>query len=201
MADPHNKKRYGETWDAEEINSFLFELDTRSPDQEPLRPYIILSGGWAWHFMSPIGHEELKHAHDHKDVDFFVEPKNVSLVIILLEQQGFKRASTRFDNLPNNSDFRRYEKITEKYKHIIDFFVRKDIQVREIQGLGADYPWAGINSKEPLIWRVVDPKQLLTFYKTIHSSDNCFAVKAADILLKRGIDPVGRPELVEIPED
>ena len=193
MADPHNKKRYGETWDLEVINEYLYELEC--PEYpESLRPYIILSGGWAWHFMSPMGHVELKHAHDHKDVDIFVEPQHISKVISLLSQQGFYRAPTRFDGLTNNAEFRRYEKITNGGKKlIVDFFVNKDIQIRQVQGqgiLGALFTW-----------NVVDPKQLLTFYKTIHSSGNCFAVKAADVLLKKGVDPVGRPELVEIPEE
>ncbi len=37
-----------------------------------------LSGGWAWHFMTPAPHVELKQARDHKDVDVFVAPANVS---------------------------------------------------------------------------------------------------------------------------
>jgi hypothetical protein len=194
MADPHNKERYGEIWDSEIINSYLYELEAPKSPFESLRPYVIMSGGWAWHFMSPMGHVELKHAHDHKDLDIFVMPENVSLVINLLNQQGFKKIPTRFDGLPNNDDFRRYEKIMKRSgrKLVIDFFVRKDIQVREVQGFGV------LRSK--YIWKIVDPKQLLTFYKTIHSSDNCFAVKAADILLRKGIDPVGRPELVQIPK-
>lgn len=48
-------------------------------------------------FYAPENHVELKHAHDHKDVDIFVFPENVSLVINLLTQQGFKKVSTRFD--------------------------------------------------------------------------------------------------------
>jgi hypothetical protein len=178
MADPHNKKRYGETWDSSEIVCYLGELQT-------LKDIVIFSGGWAWHFMSPVGHIEYKHAHDHKDVDIFVLPQNIYAVIQKLAEQEFKKVHTRFDGLPNNNDFRRYEKITrEGPKLIIDFFVSKDIQIKNVYG-----------------WQVVDPKQLLTFYKTIHSSDNCFAVKAAADLLKRGIDPVGREELVKIPEE
>jgi hypothetical protein len=48
-------------------------------------------------------------------------------------------------------------------------------------------------------FRVVEPRTLLTFYSSIHSSDKCFAVQAATRLLGAGIDPVGRPELVTIP--
>lgn len=177
MADPHNKKRYGETWDLDEILYYVEEL-------QELKSMVIFSGGWAWHFMSPVGHVEYKHAHDHKDVDIFVLPQNVTTVIHKLMERGFHRATTRFDGKPNNSDFRRYEKTIDGKKLIIDFFIGKDIQVKDVNG-----------------WQVVNPKQLLSFYKTIHSSDNCFAVKAADVLLKKGIDPIGRPELVAIPEE
>ena len=178
MADPHNKKRYGETWNSLVINNYLIEL-------EPLKGIIILSGGWAWHFMSPPGHVELKHAHDHKDVDIFVLPINVTIVVGKLTEQGFKKVPTRFDHLKNNSNFRRYEKeIRSGKKLIIDFFVKKDIRVRILNNG----------------WQVVDPEQLLSFYGNIHSSDNCFAVKAATDLIKKGIDPIGREELVLITE-
>jgi len=189
MADPHNKKRYGETWNPLVISNYLREL-------EPLKNLIILSGGWAWHFMSPPEHVELKHAHDHKDADIFVLPKNVPIVVEKLTHQGFKKVPTRFDHLKNNDDFRRYEKeqkpdlVMKAYypklfsdkKLIIDFFVRKDIRIRVLDNG----------------WQVVDPEQLLSFYGNIHSSDNCFAVKAAAALLKKGLDPVGKQELMEL---
>ena len=181
MADPHNPERYGELWPQLKINLYLQEL-------EEIKPYVIFSGGWAWHFMSPEGHAELKQAHDHKDADIFVPPQNVPTVISLLKYRGFERVSTQYDNLQNNNDFRRYEKVvnsTEPFKITIDFFVQKnlkDLQIREING-----------------WNVVDPKQLLTFYSNNHTSDNCFAVKAAQDLLNKGIDPIGRGELVKIP--
>jgi len=197
MADPHNTKRYGELWPQLKIDYYLQEL-------EAIKPYIILSGGWAWHFMSPKKHKELKHAHDHKDADIFVLPQNISTVVNLLKNRGFEKIHTQYDKLPNNNDFRRYEKVVmsgdlsrqsllpksfekfvpENFRITIDLFVRKDINIREIDG-----------------WNVVDPKQLLTFYSGIHTSDNCFAVKAAHDLLNKGIDPVGREELTTIRED
>ena len=176
MADPHNKKRYGETWPQDKIDLCLQELIN-------LKPYVILSGGWAWHFMSPPGHVELKHAHDHKNVDIFVSPEKVSLVIGILGDNGFFKVPTKYDKLTNNKDFRRYEKLAKGVRITIDFFIDKNITAREIDG-----------------WKVVDPKQLLTFYSNIHSSDNCFAVLAADKLIRKGIDPVGRQELITIPE-
>jgi hypothetical protein len=177
MTNPHNKKRYGETWDSNIINEYLKELI-------PLKDIVVFSGGWAWHFMSPVGHIELKHAHDHKDVDIFVLPEKVPIVIATLALQGFKKVQTRFDSLKDNNDFRRYEKEMEgKKKLIIDFFVRKDLQIRIING-----------------WQVINPEQLLTFYGNIHTSDNCFAVRAAEKLIKKNIDPVGREELIKIPQ-
>jgi hypothetical protein len=176
MADPHNVKRYGETWSQVKIDRYLEEL-------VKIKPFVIFSGGWAWHFMSPKNHIELKHAHDHKDVDIFVNYENVTTVIKLLMDNGFKKVPTKYDKLKNNNDFRRYEKVVDDFRVTIDFFIARNISTRIIEG-----------------WTVVEPTQLLTFYRSIHTSDNCFAVMAADLLIKRGIDPVGREELVTIPE-
>lgn len=52
----HNPDRYGETYDADWINVNLEVL-------EKIKPWIVLSGGWAWHFISPP-HQEYKHIHD-----------------------------------------------------------------------------------------------------------------------------------------
>ena len=40
-------------------------------------------------------------------------------------------------------------------------------------------------------------KKLLSLYETSHSSKDCTAVQAAIPLVRRGISPVGRIELVE----
>jgi hypothetical protein len=179
VSDPHNPERYGETWPQYKIDAYLEEM-------EDLRPFVVLSGGWAWHFMSPPGHVELKHAHDHKDLDIHVPPRKVGLVVGMLKHAGFEKVRTRYDKLPSEEDFRRYEKVIDDGEHdpfrlTVDFFV-KDVPEREIEG-----------------WRIVEPATLLTFYSTIHSSGSCFAVQAASKLLERGIDPLGREELVEIP--
>ena len=175
MAAPHNPKRYGETWPQNKINACLNELHY-------IRPWVILSGGWAWHFISPPGHKELKHAHDHKDIDIFVRPDNVGLVIQMLFSRGFDKVRTRYDGLKNNKDFRRYEKIVKDFRVTIDFFVDKDIPILNIDG-----------------WLVVEPKYLLSLYSSVHSSDACFAVRAASKLIEREQDPVHRKELVQIP--
>ena len=179
MGTPHNTKRYGETWTQERIDAYLKEL-------MPLKEHVILSGGWAWHFMSPEGHVELKHAHDHKDVDIYVLPNDVWTVMGLLQGAGFRKVKTKYDKLTGNYDFRRYEKILplgdKSMRVTIDFFV-------------AEVPH--ITARDD--WRVVEPEHLLSLYSEVHSSDNCFAVQAAIKLVEKGESPVGRPELVAIP--
>ena len=176
MADPHNPKRYGETWDALRIAAYLTEL-------EKIKPHIILSGGWAWHFMSPKGHTELKHAHDHKDVDIFVHPNEVATVIPLLMGMGFEKVKTRFDKMPSDEEFRRYEKTVDAGKLTIDMFV-KNVPFIMVDG-----------------WRLVEPKYLTNLYSTIHSSKSCFAVVSAEKIIAKGESPVNRPELVAIPKE
>lgn len=184
MGAPHNKDRYGELWDQHRIDVYLREMSE-------FRDLVVFSGGLAWHFMSPVGHAELKHAHDHKDADWMVPRANVAEAVSRLLARGFERVWTRYDRLPSVEEFRRYEKLVEEEGHkpmrvTVDFFVN-------------DVPHIEING-----YRVVDPATLLTYYGAssggIHSSDKCFAVQAASKLLARGVSPVGRRELVEIPK-
>jgi hypothetical protein len=179
MGDPHRKERYGQLWPQHRIDAYLEVL-------LPLQNHVALSGGWAWHFMSPPGHVEYKHAHDHKDLDLMVPPEKVGCVMGLIAMVGFEKARTRYDGLDSPEEFRRYEKMVEvsghpPFKLTIDFFVKQPL-VRLARG-----------------WMVVEPAQLLGFYNTIHSSKSCFAVQAAKKLMDRGIDPIGHPSLVEIP--
>jgi len=178
VAAPHNKKRYGEQWPQWRIEA-LAEL-------EPIKPWVIFSGGWAWHFMSPQGHDELKHAHDHKDFDVFVPPEKVAIVLVVLNENGFATVPTRYG--PGKDDFRRYEKLIDvgdtQKRVTIDLFVREVSFRQHKDG-----------------WLYVEPEYLLTLYSDIHSSDNCFAVVAAKKLIDKGIDPEGRKELVEIPSE
>jgi len=180
MGAPHNKNRYGELWPAYKIKVGLEILTA-------LKPYVVVSGGWAWHFMSPKDHIEYKHAHDHKDIDVFVDPKNVSYVMQILQGHGFGKVWTRYDRFSSDENFRRYERQIESpeeriFRVTIDFFEKKDVPSREIDG-----------------WTVVAPKFLLSLYNSIHSSHSCWAVQAATRLLDRGIDPLYREELIAIP--
>jgi hypothetical protein len=182
MSAPHNKERYGEIWPQQRIDVSLREL-------ELIKPWVILSGGWAWHFMSPKNHTEYKHGHDHKDIDLFVEPRYVATVVSKLKHRQFERVWTRYDKLPSEEEFRRYEKLVsiddgvKTIRVTVDFFVRDNVPHRNING-----------------WNVIEPAYLLTLYRNIHGSDKCFAVRAAVKLIDKGIDPVGREELVTMPE-
>ena len=180
MSNPHNPNRYGECWPLHRISAYL-------SDMKQIRPYVTFSGGWAWHLLSPPGHAERKHAHDHKDVDIFCPKANVGTVIGILASLGYVKTSTKYDSIPSSEDFRRYERvINDQFRLTIDFFV-------------GDYPTLEL----PGGWRIVRPSVLLSFYGTTHSSDKCWAVQAATKLLKNGEKPgnlVGRSELLVCPD-
>lgn len=181
MGAPHNIKRYGETWPEFRIRLGLEIL-------EKLKDKVILSGGWAWHFISETGHIEYKHAHDHKDIDVFVKKENVAEVVMMLQEEGFQKVWTRYDHLPSQENFRRYEKTVELengklHRITIDFFEKNDLETIDVNG-----------------FTVVKPAVLLSFYRNIHSSDKCWAVTAAKELLQKGIDPLGHPLLSKTPK-
>lgn len=168
MGAPHNPQRFGELWAENRINTWF-------PILQHVRKYVTFSGGWAWHFISQMGHPEYKHAHDHKDVDIFVTPHRVGEVISILKGIGFNKVWTRYDNDPSAEDFRRYEWYPKQnpIKLVIDMFV-KDVPFIEVSG-----------------WKVVEPRTLLSYYGDIHSSDKCWAVMNATKLLDEGLTPLG----------
>jgi hypothetical protein len=184
MADPHNPDRYGETWPQHRLDAYMEVL-------QEIHPFVVFSGGWAWHLLSPEGHTEYKHAHDHKDVDLMVPPTMVGTVVAMLKNLGFEKVGTRYDRLPSEEDFRRYEKVVEVEPHpafriTIDFFVKK-------------VPILKVRDE----WAVVRPDVLLTYYSTIHSSKSCWAVLAATELFKNGAKPedlIGDPSLTACAE-
>lgn len=180
MRQEHNIKRYGELWPNYRIELGLEILNK-------LKQWIVISGGWAWHFMSEENHTEYKHAHDHKDIDIFVHPKNVAQVMRILQEEGFQKVWTRYDHLPSDENFRRYEKtnwldIGREVRTTIDFFKSSTLKTETING-----------------WQVVAPDMLLSFYSNIHSSNNCWAVKTAVTLVAQGKNPIGNPLLSKMP--
>lgn len=153
-------------------------IDEQLQEVEAIRDRVIISGGLAWHLISPP-HKEKKQLHDHKDVDVFVPPANrgFGLLAGLLSSRGFKRARTLYDD-PSGS-FYRFTKYTDNGKIMFDIFVE-------------DVPSISLDSG----YKIVEPKHLLSLYEGTHSSKDCLAVKAATELIEKGINPIGRSELV-----
>jgi hypothetical protein len=163
----HNPKRFGEVYDLSFISQQIKEL-------EAIKPWIILSGGWAWHFISPV-HTEYKHLHDHTDIDIFVLSVNFLKVQLSLEENGWKRMKTKYDS----NAFIRYEKYLDR-KMVIDFF-KGEIPNIEVKG-----------------WKVAEPNYLLSLYKTIHQRDNCIAVQNSLELQKKGFVIVDNELLIQL---
>jgi len=139
---------------------------------------------WSWHFLSPEGHPEFKHAHDHKDIDVYVPAQETTRVIELLTILGFAKVRTKYDS----ATFRRYEKTVElegdkPFRITYDFFTGAP---KAIEAPGG--------------WKVVSPEVLLSYYGKRHSSDACWAVAAAKTLLtEHRFQPgeiVGQPALL-----
>src|SRR5262249_49943586 len=127
------------------------------------------------------GHSEYKHAHDHKDVDLFVQPTDLAFLLATLRRRGYERTWTRFDRLPDSRDFSRYTKTTERdgkpVKVMLDLFA-EEVPSIEVAG-----------------FRVLEPPFLLAQYGHRHGSNQCFSVQIARRLLERGISPVGNPDM------
>jgi hypothetical protein len=201
VGDPHNPARYGEMWNPHRVAVLRQEI-------EATREFGILSGGWAWHFMSPP-HEEEKHLHDHRDIDLHVIPHLFSSLVETLTKRGYARGRTRFDD--PSGEFVRFERVVldacsschaqgvveegieteclacghrepassvENVKVIFDLFVQ-------------EVPWIEVDG-----YRVVEPKKMLTFYGVKHSSEQCVAVVAARGLVEAGQEIVKNAALV-----
>jgi hypothetical protein len=138
---------------------------------------VVISGGLAWHIMSP-DHVEAKIHHDHSDIDLFAKPERSQEVFTRLKEMGFNRYWTKYAT-PN---FYRYGKTAvrgeKRVKVLIDLFI------------GA-VPYIIVNE-----YQIVAIPYLLNLYESTHSSKNCTAVLNAKLLLKKGIDPIGRCELI-----
>ena len=155
-------------WNQNNIDVHLEELSA-------IKDKVLISGGYAWHLMSPP-HEETRDLHDHKDVDILVRPNDFQEVVVRLKDRGFQKVWTKYDGI--SKDFYRYTKFDD-VKTIIDLFV-EDAPSIEIDG-----------------FNIVEPKTLLSFYKSKHTSEYCIAVQAARRLVAEGIDPTMRKELIE----
>jgi len=176
MSDQVDSSRLGELWNPVRLQMIERELTA-------IQPYVVLSGGWAWHFLTPPGHVEYKHAHDHKDADLFVSPPLMTPLMALLTARGYERTWTRFDSLPSDVDFTRYTRVvtseSQPVKVMLDLFV-------------ADVPSVAVAE-----FRVVEPKFLLSQYGVRHGSGQCFSVQIARMLVARSEEVMGHPEMAE----
>jgi hypothetical protein len=173
MGDPHNPLRAGEKWNSDWLKHQYDEI-------LHVAHFGVLSGGWAWHFMSPP-HKEIKTLHDHKDIDLFAFPTTFSTLVDILYNRGFQKAKTLHDD-PAKS-FYRYTKYLNKRKIVFDIFV---------EAVPYFSKYVDIYNKI----NIIKPECLLTYYGKSHSSSQCIAVMAAKKLIEKGIDPIDHMELI-----
>lgn len=163
-----------ELWNPKKIHLQLKAL-------HEISEHCVISGGLAWHLMSPP-HEEIKTTHDHKDVDIFVFPHAFQQVFTKLKEMGFEKVWTKYDGVGKN--FYRYTLTGEPGdKVLFDIFVENIPYIKVTHELGS--------------FNVVEPSYLLNLYERTHTSKDCKAVKAAKKLMEKGISPVGREELIK----
>ena len=200
----------GEIWNLHRFAVLANEI-------EAIKKYGALSGGWAWHFMSPP-HTEEKHLHDHRDIDFHVFPSRFPELVEVLKARGYHRQPTRFDD-PSGEFVRfeqhifpcpqcgghgeyydsiHYEDGTESMEYLCserpheEHWFHDPEPVKVIFDLFVhDVPTIEANG-----YTVVEPVHMLTFYGVKHSSEQCVAVQAARRIVAAGGEIVGNPELV-----
>ena len=199
MGDPPNPARADEQWDPYRVGVLAREIDS-------IRAYGVISGGWAWHLMSPP-HRERKHLHDHRDVDMFVFPASFSTLVVDLKQRGYTRAWTRFDD--PSREFIRYE------RHVADACPRCFVgaisgEPASCASCGGRWPISPCTNVKVILdlfvqevehieideYRVVEPRTLLGFYGHKHGSDQCVAVQGARALVAAGLPVIGSPALI-----
>jgi hypothetical protein len=210
MGDPHNPDRYGERWNPVRWAVLAAEIDA-------VKGYGALSGGWAWHFMSPP-HDEEKHLHDHRDIDLHAFPDRFTELIVFLKERGYHRQTTRFDD--PSGEFVRFEKHVEACRTCGSQEIIKssedDSSLEEwlCFKCGAGSPGGGPSWEPETVkvifdlfvqdvptievegYSVVEPGHMLTFYGVKHSSEQCVAVQAARRILAAGGEIVKNPLLV-----
>ncbi len=174
MGDPHNKERYGETWNFGNVSALSSEI-------KKLPKNVVVSGGCAWCIMSPT-HYEYKHAHDLKDIDLFISPSEFVETMDSLCNLGYQREKTKYDKL---SPFYRFVKYADwgGKKVIIDLFLE-------------DVPKVKVDGRY-----VVEPTYLLSLYgkhdpdSRLHGSGQCWSVQIAQELLDNGDSPIKHPSM------
>lgn len=193
MGAPHNKNRYGQTWDEIHVAVMHIQLEWILKEAGD---NVAVSGGWAWCLMSPA-HVDYKHAHDLKDIDLFVKPEFFGDFVTWLNLVGYTREHTKYDGL---SPFYRYSTMLrdgmacgpegmaaiEDKKIILDVFVQDVPSVLVPQG-----------------YYVVRPDVLASFYgmhnpdSLLHGSGQCWSLHLAKEIMNDGGNPIDNPKMAE----
>jgi hypothetical protein len=175
MGDRPEPSFFGQRWNPLQLQVIERELAA-------VQPYVLVSGGWAWHLLTPGEHTEYTQAHNHDGADLFVPPPYVAPLLALLSARGYTRVWSGFDRLPSDADFTRYARTiygeAEPVKVVFDLFV-------------ADVPCVDVGG-----FRVVAPSHLLSL-DGHSSSDRCLSALIARELIARGEDVVGHPALAK----
>lgn len=202
MGDPPNPLRIDERWNPHRVAVLDREIGA-------IREFGVLSGGWAWHFMSPP-HVECKQLHDHKDIDMFVYPHAFSSLVGLLRERGYAKTWTRFDD-PSKEFIRFSRHVEHACPDCLEDGVIQEGGRFECVHCRASWPESPTRVVKVILdlfveavpelvlasgHRVVDPPTLLSFYGVRHSSEACVAVKAARELVARGEPVPGHASLV-----
>jgi hypothetical protein len=190
MADPHNKKKYGLTWD--EIHTAVMRLQIEWILKEA-GDNVVVSGGWAWCLMSP-DHVEYRHAHDLKDIDLFVKPNFLGDFVTWLNLLNYTRDHTKYDGL---SPFYRYSTMLRGIgctgtsatpidkKVILDVFVQ-DVPSVKVEGIS-----------------IVEPQYLSSLYgkhdpdSLLHGSGQCWSLAQATKVFAQDESPINHPAMAD----
>jgi len=176
--------RAGDEWDENRIVTVHYEL-LKLPD------YAVLSGGWAWHYMSPP-HRESKLLHDHKDVDILIPVVRAQEFAAFFKSDGYAKIWTKYDRFSTSGrPEKKYKEFYRVEKHVPCALTNVKVQIDVFL---QDVPFVTVASCN---LKVVEPKILLSFYSIKQcTTDDCTAVLGARKLLAKGLNPIGRRELI-----
>lgn len=146
------------------------------------QPYVVLSGGWAWHFLTPAGHTEYVEAHDHEDADVVVLPQQVAPLMVLLTARGYERTQSLGVGSESDIDMNRYERVVRHHAEPVKV---------TLEMMVADVPHVEAGG-----FRVIEPSLLLT-HAPPYGSRACLSARIARELVARGETVAGHPAMAE----
>lgn len=191
MGAPHNKSRYGETWNEIYTAVMALELSNLQGVLGGSIQNVTISGGWAWCIMTPK-HTDYKHAHDLKDIDLFVKPEFIGEFVEWLGLLEYTREHTKYDHL---SPFYRYTKMLRgmgcgpKFVTNIEKKIILDVFVQDVPSVLCQS------------YSIVEPQTLASFYgqhnpdSLLHGSGQCWSLHLAKRIMANGGSPLDNREM------